>query len=227
VPLDSSFKARYRALKPYRTFQEKEALRVLEESSYTDLLKILSPETTAINEMEAMALLFGLVELSVNNHHELFYVCENCQKQDVTSFEIEELFDFNVPDFLEVQGIEIPSGIYESLDEVISTDNIPLKVIKELEKEVLEKTSKIFKPFVKRECKHCNHKNTILLDARQYISEGSLADLYRQYSQLSFYSHNSYLDIEQMYPYERKIIMVAIENIAKENSENLNLPGTA
>ena len=217
-----TFKEKLRSIKRYRTKEEKEALFLDAEEvdNIRDYLKILEPHIEIMNETEGMALLFKAIELSVDEKFEFIYRCEKCDGMNIIVFDITKVFDNNIEKFEIDEGVFVPAGIYETLDEIMDTSNIPLKYVNAYEKKLLENVNEYFKPYIDIECKNCGEKQRIYINPKKYISKYPLAEIYKQYSQISFFTHNSYTDIEKMYPFEREIILQISSELVEKNSIN-------
>ena len=219
-----SFYDRVRRLKRYTSKQEKEALLLEDYEPLEKLFRILQPDTdiVPINDLEIVAFIYKLREISVNDIVEFIRVCDDkeCGFQNLYGIEIKEFFgeESEIED-IEINGKVIPKGIYTSLDEVIDTDEMTLKDIKKYEDMLLKRTDKIFNPFIKKPCRKCGKELEISLDPRSMISKTNVSGIYQEYTQISFYTSNSKLDIDDMYPFERELTIGLVNKILEKQSE--------
>lgn len=208
---------RINSLKRYTSKQELDALLVEDDKPIFDILEALS-DIKAINELDAFALIFKLRESSVSDLIELTKPCQKCNFMNIYNIEIDEFFDLDFE-----RDNDIPLGLFTSLDDIINTktqDDLILKDYLKLREEVMKNTEQLFKPYVKRTCQKCRTEEEIYVHPKHIISKSNASAIFKEYTDISYYSNNGKLDIDAMYPFHREIVISLInENQKATNSQ--------
>ncbi len=209
------FKERLKNLRPYTSKQEMEFLLLDDEDvNYTKILSVLS-DIEPLNEYEAIAFLFKLREISVSDLIELTKPCDHCKFMDLYNIEIKEFFNLT---YKSTEVENLPLGIFSKNEDVISNKKANKLILKDyilLEKEITKQTSEVFKLSVERKCKKCNEINTIWINPKQILSKSSHSRIFKEYTDISYYTHNSKLDIDTMYPFHREVVINLINEKLK------------
>ncbi len=197
-------------LKRYTTKQEKEFLLLEDDVPLIDKLKTLT-DTKPLNELDAMALMFKLREISVSNIIEIQQEC-HCGSVNAYNIDTNDFFNFDFED-------GIPLGVFESINDIINTkitDKLILKEYNKIQEKIVKNAQKVFSPVVKKQCKKCKDELEVMVNPNQIISKSSPASIYQDYLSLSYYSNFSKLDTDSMYPFEREIFLKLLSEKIKE-----------
>lgn len=209
------FKNRLKSLKPYTSKQEMEFLLLDDEDlTYTKILSVLS-DIEPLSDFEAAALLFKLREISVSDLIETTKSCEHCKFMDLYNIEIQEFFNLN---YKSSEIEDLPLGLFTKNEDVISKKKSNKLILKDyilLEKEIFKQSSEVFKLSVERKCKKCNNINIIWINPKQILSKSSHSKIFKEYTDISYYTHNSKLDIDSMYPFHREVVINLINEKLK------------
>jgi hypothetical protein len=202
------------SLKKFTTKQERNALLVDDNESIFKILEELT-DIKAVNEEEAEYLLFKLRDISVSDTFNLIVHCEHCAAINDVTVETTNFLDENT---LEFKGVTIPFGFYNSVEDLLSDEEIDKLTWAEygdLENILLEGNFKT-KPH-KIPCRKCKGDMTIIIDIRELFSKSSIKRIYQEYTDISMYSNNGFNDIDSMYPYEREVMASLItQNLQKQ-----------
>ena len=214
------FEDKLKSLKRYTTRQEKEFLLLEDDVTYTERLRVLS-DVKPLNEYEAIALMFKLREISVSNIIELQKRC-SCGSTNLYQINTAEFFNFNPEP---ISGFEdLPVGLFFGLDDVINTkitDDMIIRDYNKLEKDLLDRSVKIFKLNTTKICQKCGNDIVIDINPVHIMSKSNPASIYKEYLNISFYTNNSKLCIDSMYPFEREIY-IGLLNEKLEQEPNMN-----
>jgi hypothetical protein len=202
------FKKRIKSLKRYTSKQEMDVLLLEDSATLIDVAKILT-DVEPLNEYDAGALILKLRELSVSDVIEVTVACGHCDFMNLYEIEINEFFDFKITG-------KFPQGVFEDLNEITDADDMILKTYNKLNKELQDQTRKFFKLTTKRVCKRCGKDIDIAINPKDTVSKSSPTKIFKEYLDISFYTHNSKLDIDSMYPFQREITISLINEKIKE-----------
>ncbi len=197
---------------------EKEALMIDDEAPILELVASMT-DVVPINNLEAEAFLVKIREISAGDSPEYMITCPECQAMNNLFITIDEFFDFDTP--YQLNGIDMPIGLFTSIEEIINNtelENISIKDYNELETLILQQNSKIFKTYTTKPCRKCNRSLTVEIDPRVFFSKSTLADIYQDYINISMFTHNGKRDIDTLYPFEREIYNNIISDRMKDNS---------
>lgn len=214
---DDWFKKRLNSLTPYTSKEEKALLLLDDDASIFEMLDLIS-DVKPKNEYEALALFFKYCAISVSDLIEATQECPNCKFANPIQVEIDEFFNLE-------KKYDFPVGIFTTPDDIINTkraDKIILNDYNKLTADLIEQSKNVFKISVKRKCIKCSSQFDIIINPKTLISKSSASSIFREYIDISYFTANSILDIDTMFPYEREIYL----NILKEKlKENQGLPG--
>ncbi len=200
------------SLKKYTTYQEKEALLLEDDASFSETVAILS-DITPINELEAVAMIFKLREISVSDIIELTQTCPHCNYPDIHQIEIKEFFNFK-------STLDIPIGLFENIDDIINTSYTNDLILSEyirIEEELEQQNTKVFRPYVFKYCKRCSSQLKFDVHPKSIISKSGPSNIFKEYMNLTFYSSMNKKDVDDMFPYEREIFLNLLKEKLKEN----------
>jgi hypothetical protein len=204
-------------LKPYNTKQEKEAVLYSKSINFkTDkLLKILGIDEEDIkdlNDIQKQIVIFRLRYISVGEDIEFNYTCKNCKQYVPGIVNIDSFFD----DF---PHKDITLGYYtdEEIEHIIPED-LPITEYNELVEKHIE-NRKSFNTHKTVKCIMCNADNEVDINPVDVISKFSIQDIYKNISELTYYTNNGYNDVMNMLPFEREVFVALTNNIIeKENN---------
>ena len=208
------FDKRLKSLKKYTSAQELEALTLPDESLPSEILEVLS-DIKPLNELEALALIYKLREISVSDLIEITIPCGHCEYMNIYNIEIEEYFS-TVPDSL------LPPGIFTEVEDIINTkkaDDLILKEYFKIKKELLSNSTTIFSASIKRKCDKCKESLDISIAPLSIISKSSLGSIFKEYVDISYYSNMTKLDVDSMYPFQREITLNLLSEKIKESTQ--------
>ena len=218
VPLNF-LEERLLSLKRFTSAQERESLLIDDDEPDSVVLNCLT-DVKPINTLESSAFLLKLREISVGDELEVMTTCPHCGAMNDLRIDLSKLFVLNEPYFLE-NGIQVPIGLFEDIDEIINTleaDKLSMKEYNELEEILEQQNEKIFKDSTNNVCRKCQGLIKINIDPRIILSKSSLSNLYQEYVNISMFSNNGKLDIDSMYPFEREIFGSLIADKMKEDT---------
>lgn len=208
-------KKKFKKLKKYTTFQEKEVLLMEDDATFTEILAVLS-DVEPLNETEAAALILKLREISVSDLLSVIQECKSCNQMNSFEIEIEEFFDLTpIPDYP-----DFPIGIFHNIYDVINTttyDNLILSECNNLKKILEEQANKVFVPFTTKRCRVCGTNIKVGINPKDAISKSGTANIYTEYLTLSYYTHMTKLDVDSMFPYERELFLNLLKEKLKES----------
>ena len=208
------YKEKFSNLSSYTTEQEKNALLVNLETP--DIIKTCyTLGETPLNEVEALALIFKLREISVSDLIELTLTCGSCNYQYVRSVSIPDMF-FQSDDLW-----DIDIGLFVDASE-LSDDNINSISIEEFDNlttKIEENNKKIFNPEVEDCCEKCGYESVILVKPDSIISKFGIKNIYEQYVDISTFTNMTKSDTDGMYPFEREIFMGLIQQKEDEKGK--------
>jgi len=219
---DNFIKNRLDKLQSYTSKQEKECL-LNDELSLLDVYKILCPHKKCpkpINELETIAFILKLVEISVSDLIEKFYECTQCKTINNISIEIEDLLKIenSSSDF----DNSIPLGLFNSPNDIIKkADNLIIKDYNSIQNKIDQNNEKMLSLTFTHSCRKCGTKNVIVINPIQLVSKKSIMGIYDDYFKLSFYSHIGINDINDMYPFERDVYIGLLKKQVENNPMNI------
>jgi hypothetical protein len=207
----------------YTTFQEKEILlsSSFEENNLDVILDILGfNDYSELTEDEKKVILYKHREISIGDEIDISFVCDNCKHpnqisvsasnfieapkrndNDIKSF-TKKFSEENISDYVSIDADELDIDEYDELVERIK-DN--------------QYTINFLKPATCISCRtqtHINIGNTkFVIEA---MSEDTLMSLYKIYNSLVLFGNYSKIDIDSMYPFERKIFVGLLKSTKEE-----------
>jgi hypothetical protein len=203
VPVDF-LKERLNSLKKFSTELEKESLFVDDDEDIREILKIFT-DVVPINDLEAEALLLKLREISVGDEIEYIVTCHHCKMMNNIVVLTSDFYDLKP---VEYKGNVIPVGLFSSIDTIINNEEMEkLNVAQysELDDFIKERNSKVFtKESIKR-CRKCGGSISIIIDPRSVYTKSTLADIYKDYVNITMFTNSGKLDVDSLYPFEREI----------------------
>ena len=209
---DNWFKDRLDSLEPYTTKQEKAILLLDDDKPLSDMLSIIS-DIKPLNDYDTIALLFKYREISVSDIIEATQECPFCKFNNPVQIEIKEFFNFE-------KLYDAPVGLFATIDDVINSniaDEIILKEYDQINENILEQTKHTFKPVVERTCIKCKKTFDVGVNPKQIMSKSNPSAIFKEYLDLSYFTANSVLDIDTMFPYEREIYLNILKDRLKED----------
>ncbi len=221
-------------LEAYKTYQEKDALiYALGDQSEDTLDKILKIFNFPANEIkhltldEKLAILYKYREISVGESVETDFECTNCHSistSDVTLDIIETPeYDDYKKYFNDAYKVLTDKNFEDFLNKNVNIDDMD---IDEYELLKIKIYNNICTFNFKREmnCIKCRSKNIINLRNIDFclrcLSEDDISSFFKTYNNMVYYGHYSKLDIDSMYPYERKILNGLLIEMFKDNKNN-------
>lgn len=201
---------------PYNSFQEKTALIKQSdgEKNPIRIAKILGLNPS--NRFEAIAMIFKARENSVDDLIEFNYKCKECGFLDLKSISISDMF------FKDDIDESLPIGIFETLDEIISEEdinNLSIKEFNELEKKLFKNNLAIFDPSIVLTCSKCKNREKTVFDISSVVSKTTLKNIYEQYLDLTYFSNITKYDVDNMYPFEREVFLGLIQKKEDEKAQ--------
>jgi len=198
----------------YTSKQEKLALIKKEDISIFEILKIISPDSNPTNELEALIFIIKLSEISVSDIIEKIFECSNCSNVNEISIELQDLINLDI----ECEISNFPIGIFETPDDIFDNpDNLPLKDYNKISDIIEENNLKIFNVHLNPKCRTCKTENNIVINPIDLISRTTIAGIYDEYFNISFYSHNTIRDIDSMFPFERELYLSLLKKQIEKN----------
>jgi hypothetical protein len=201
----------------YCTSQEKEVLLIDEsESTYADYLDILLPNLPEnlkpINEIEEMLYLIYLRSNSVSDIISGIVECPSCKQLNDYNIETDDMInlEYNYSDTFDDFEDNFPIGVFTCINQIINKkeqNKIIVKDYNKIQSKIQEQNEKIFNIHRNIKCRKCSENIDIVINPKMILSKLSLVGIYEEYMLLSYYSHNSKLDIDSMYPFERELII--------------------
>jgi hypothetical protein len=215
---DDFLQMRLNSLKRFKTKQELNALLVSDDDPVETLLAELT-DIVPINEAEAYAFLLKLREISGGEDIEFIITCPNCTTMNNPRLPIEVCFVFD--DYIWNDQV-LPKGMFTSPDSIINStelDNISLRDYNKLTEILYEQADNMLKLTHKTPCRKCRQHLDIFVDPRKVFSKTNLSGIYQDYINISMFSHNGKLDIDELYPFEREIFQSLIEEKMKPDDK--------
>jgi len=190
-------------LKPYTTKHEKKVLLASDDTSYIEILEILS-DVKASSEMEAIYLILKLREQSVSNVVEGMVNCPKCKTLNEFQIDLEDESNLDYT---------IPIGVFEDVEEIVNLDDISVLEYNDLQEKINKNNKKLIKLDHEITCRVPNCLNTIpfTLNPRDTISNTTLSNIYQEYFTLGKYLSYSNRDVDELLPFERKILIGLIK----------------
>lgn len=224
-------------LETYRTYQEKEAIicsmgEVNEESldKILCIFKFPKKEIKNLSLDEKLAILYKYREISIGEKLDLTYTCKKCGRVEPFTIDatiVEEPIGNEYKKYFKDQYRNVNDENFESfLDPSVNVDDLDLDFYQVLKNEVKNNVCSF--NFIKTiNCPVCKTENFINLRNISFcvksLTEDSVSNFFQTYNDLVYYGHYSKLDIDSMYPYERKILKDllsrTIEEINKKRQE--------
>jgi len=210
-----TFRERLKDVRRYNSWQEKEAL-LLSLSDEVDVIEIanilgLNP----INNLEAEALILKAREKSVSESIEITSSCPKCKYINLYNVEIEDMF------FKDKINNNLPEGLFESIseipDDVLNLDNLSIEEYDKLENDIIINNEKIFSTQIELTCFSCGVKYFTQIEPIKSISKFPISNLYEQYTDITYFSHMTKKDVDEMYPFEREIFLGLIQKKEDED----------
>ena len=205
-------KKRLEKIGKYNTAAEKQIL-LEEDLSHKEIFKILFPdsELQPVSEIEAACFVLKGIENSLNDVIEGYQEC-SCGTINDFMYEIEELINTDIE-------TDIPIGLFDSLDEIIDSDNIVLKTCNDLQNEIIENNKKILQLNKTITCRNPACKKTIpfVIDPKVFVSKTSVSNIFDQYFNLMFHLHITKKDIDELPPFEREIYLGLLKKKLESN----------
>jgi hypothetical protein len=220
---------RYFKISPYTTRQEKHLLLLasLEYDKLDNALEILNvnqEDIKIMSENEKIAMLYKIREISVGDILNTKITCAHCGSiydKDISILDIieepqeknvhvidayKELTDENINDFLDFDIDSLNVSDYDKWYEIVQNSIVKFKFDRETH------------------CDHCKKINIFNMNdvnfAIDAMSEDSLVSLYQTISDLVYFSNYSKEDIENMYPYERSILINLLQQTRDKVANN-------
>jgi len=216
---------RVQQIKRIKTWQEKEALLIDDDSSLAEFLEPLLPKgMVPINDLEADAFILSIRENSISDEFAYISTCVECTvmneyKPTVSDFlnlkhdETKTEFTINTGTFT------LPQGLFTSPDSIINTSELEQMSIGDytiIEKAIYEQNGKILKYTDIGNCRKCGTGSLLEVEPRDSFSISTLSGLYKDYVNISTFTNNSKLDIDDLYPFEREIYNNLLDEKTKE-----------
>jgi len=203
----------------FNSRQEKDALLVDDDKPLSDIVKVLT-DVTPLNETEAGIILLQLRANSVTDLVEYIVTCSECNAMSDFNISISEFINLKSEFYIHTEEGEflLPIGVFESASEVINSlylDVCSIKTIKHIE-QVIEEQNKFILNNVTRECKKCSNKIEFELDPRENFSKSTTSSIYQDYVDITLHTNNGFNDIDNLYPFEREIVISLVEKHQKE-----------
>jgi hypothetical protein len=214
-------------IKRYKTFHEKEALLLDDESTIMDYYNTLQPDgIKPLNEFEALAFIIKAREISVSDILEGMYECKKCKTVNDIKVELNTLIN---TDLYSEEYPDFPIGLFETMDDIMDeevSDEISVLEFNEIEKIMLENNLKILDLSHHFTCRiqSCGHVNEIKINPLQILSKLSLTGLYGEIFNMFYYGNTSVADIENMYPFERALYAGMLKDKVEKEPPKNQLP---
>lgn len=209
------YKSKIDSIKPYTSIKEKDTM-LMQMSGEKNPVKIAeSLGYHPINRFEAIAMIFKAREVSVSDLIDITLKCSECNHLDMKVVNIPDMFYRGDID----ESIEV--GLFESLTEIDDEEvinNLSISEYNEYEQKIFKNNLEIFNPLISLKCSKCNHVSEMTLDPSGLISKFSLSNIYEQYLDISYFSHMTKADVDNMYPFEREVFIGLIQK--KEDEKN-------
>lgn len=208
-----------------KTWQEKEALLVEDNKSVYDFIKPLLPKgLIPINELEADAFILNIREKSISDEFSFISTCQECQTMNEYKPSVSKFLNLNYNETktevrLSTGIVTLPQGLFTKPESIINTNDLENLSIKEynlIEKALFEQNDKILKYTYIGHCRKCGTGALLEITPRENFSVSSLSGLYKDYIEISSFTSNSKLDIDDLYPFEREIYNSLLEEKTKE-----------
>jgi hypothetical protein len=197
-------KNRLKNLQRFTCLQEKEALLLGdEEIDFKLIYNVLSndSELQPINDLEAIAFIIEMSKNSVSDIFNLMYECVNCNLMNEAIIDLEQIINLDFDS-------DIPIGLFETPDDIINnSDSLIVKDYNELQELINENNKKILSLEHTDKCRSCRFENTHAITPLKFISKVSLSGFYEETFALTYYSHISLNDINNLYPFERELYL--------------------
>lgn len=221
-------------LEAYKSYQEKDAmicsLGTPTEETLDRVLKIFNFPKNEIKFLsldEKLAILYKYRAISVGESVETDFECTNCHSISTTDLSLniieEPKYDEYKKYFNDAYKELTDENFEDFLNKNINIDDLD---IDEYESLKLKIYNNICKFNFKREtnCIKCKHKNIINLRNIDFclkcLSEDNISTFFKTYNDMVYYGHYSKLDIDSMYPYERKILNGLLVEMFKDKNDN-------
>jgi len=212
----------------YKTKHERDALLIEDEFSPLSFIDAVLPsikntELYPINDLESLAFLLKVRENSVSDILNIISPCQKCKGVNDINIDLSKCFILDRDELFSTEEIEkypnFPIGLFENIYQIINkkiADNLVLYQYNEIEDIIFKNNKKILNLSYDFNCRLCSHKNEILIPPMKILSKVELKGLYEEIASLTFFTHNGYNDIMEMFPFERDILT----NLSNKNLEN-------
>lgn len=208
-----------------KTWQEKEALLVDDNSDLSTFLKPLLPKgMLPINDLEADAFILKIRELSISDQFEYISTCIECQamneyKPTVSSYLNLNLEETKTSFTISLGTFTLPQGLFTNPESIINTTQLEEMSIGDynaIEKAIFEQNGRILRYTDIGNCRKCGTGALLDVEPRESFSISTLSGLYKDYVNISAFTSNSKLDIDDLYPFEREIYNSLLDEKTKE-----------
>jgi len=182
------------------------------------------------NELECISFLIKARENSVSDLLNGIIECDKCKIINEYQIELSEIYELEITNLLTQEEYQkyptFPIGFFNSIMDIIDEkdlDNLILKDYNEIQSIIYRNNEKILNIITKINCRNvkCQNEISIVIDPRKILSRVSLVGLYDEYFTISFYTHNSKNDIDNMYPFEREIFLNLLKKKIESNPEGI------
>ncbi len=210
-------KDRLDSLEKITTKQEKEALLLDDEDDVRRILKCFT-NLVPINDLEADAMLLKIREISIGDDIQFTKRCDSCDVVNELQVLVSEVL--HLDKITKFKNKPMPVGLFTQIESIINNtiiDDMNLADYKKLEEALSNQNDEIITKLVEKSCWKCNSPISIYVEPKLVFSKATLSSIYKDYVSISMFSHNSTLDIDSLYPFEREIYVSLISDKLKED----------
>lgn len=220
---------RCKRLKKIKTWQEKEALLIDDESSLAEFLEPLLPvDIVPINDLEANAFILKIRENSISDEFSYISTCIDCKVMNEYKPTVSDFLNLNLKETetkveLSSETIILPQGLFTAPESIINSTQLEEMSIGDynlIEKALFEQNDKILKYTYIGNCRKCGTGALLEVNPRENFSISTLSGLYKDYIEISTFTSNSKLDIDDLYPFEREIYNSLLNEKTKDQPQS-------
>ena len=212
-------------IRPFKTSQEREILllQMLIEPDFDGILDICGAGFTSdLTHDEKIAMLYKYREVSVGEEINLKFICKHCSKPNENSINISDSIissDIKNKSIVDRFKRVTTDNIQEFIDDSLDFDDMDIDESEKLIKEIKETVTR-FNFSRESACQSCQKPNIIKIDDSKFVldnmSDDTLMSLYQNYNDFTFFGKYTKADVDNMYPFERTILISLLDKTREE-----------